>query len=142
MAQRTTIKLVREVLDDNYNGKTGLQQFIDAATVVIDRVATCAIDKGKTLTAAELELIERWLAAHFYTRIDTTYASRSVGGASGSFHGQTGTHLDASFYGQTAANLDYSGCLIAIIKRQVAQGFWGGTCPDVAQSSCCETDES
>lgn len=130
MAQRTTVADVKAVLlpgkDYDTEDAPSLQPFIDTATVIVDRVATCATDRDKTLTSGELELIERWLAAHLYAMSDQTYASKSTAGASASFHGQTGMHLEATKYGQTAVTLDYSGCLTAIGKRQTARGAWLG----------------
>jgi hypothetical protein len=120
---RTTTSLVEKVLADNYDGQMDLQQFIDSATVIVDRIVTCASGKGITLTASELELIERWLAAHCYAQVDMLYASKSTAGASASFQGQTGLSLDSTRYGQMAVNLDYSGCLNAIGKRQFVQGY-------------------
>lgn len=128
MSQRTTKLAVQTLLDLNYDGKMNLQQFIDSATVFIDRVVTQASAKGYTLSSGEQELIERYLAAHFYCRVDKTYQSKSTGGASASFTGQTGMSLDATEYGQMAVNLDVSGALSAFGKRQTAGGFWAGRC--------------
>ncbi len=130
---RTTTTLVQAVLEvgqayDTVNNPS-LQPFIDSASVIVDRVATCAINRNKTLTDAELELIERWLSAHLYVMSDQQYASKSTSGASASFQGQTQMHLEASKYGQNALDIDYSGCLTAISKRQVASGFWMGKRP-------------
>jgi hypothetical protein len=128
---RTTILQVQGILGSNYGPLEDgtlpdLQQFIDSATVIVDRVATCASNRNKTLTDGELELIERWLSAHLYAQMDMLYQSRSTGGASGSFQGQTGMSLDSTRYGQTAVNIDYSGCLSAIGKRQATQFMWLG----------------
>lgn len=106
-----------------------LTPFIDTAAAIVDRVEACAILKSKTLTATELELVERWLAAHFYAVSDKPYASRSTSGASGSFHGQTGMYLEATLYGQTAMRVDYSGCLAALNKRATAGAMWLGKPP-------------
>jgi len=131
---RTTADLVKAVLGDNY-GKLGddtlpsLTPFVDAASLVVDRVSACAAAKGVTLSAAELEVVERWLAAHLYTRMDLGYQSKATDKASATFQGQTGMHLDASYYGQTAQALDPSGCLAAIGNRRVAGGFWAGMTP-------------
>lgn len=105
-----------------------LAPFIDTASAVVDDVAKCATDKDETLTSVRLELIERWLAAHFYVCSDQTYSSKSTDGASASFHGQTGMYFESSRYGQTAMRLDPSGCLNALgsSERKVASGFWLG----------------
>jgi hypothetical protein len=72
------------------------------------------------LTDTRLEVIERWLAAHLYCVTDRPYKSRSAGGASGTFDGNTDKGLDATLYGQTAKVLDTTGFLSSI-------GGGGGT---------------
>ncbi len=133
MAQRTTTSAVAAVMlpgkDYDTDAAPSLQPFIDTASVIVDRVNTCATNKGITLSVGELELIERWLAAHCYCMSDQTYASKNTEGAGASFHGQTGLNLDATKYGQMAQSLDYSGCLSAINKRARASGFWLGKAP-------------
>lgn len=133
MAVRTTSDNVKGVLrlgseggdyDDVAN--PSLTPYIATANAITSRVYTCSVQKKLTLSTTELELIERWLAAHFYAMSDQTYAQRSTQGASGSFQGQTGMGLEATKYGQTALAVDYSGCLTAINKRQFASGFWLG----------------
>lgn len=110
----------------DYDGSTDLSPYIATATVMVDRVASCATVKGKALSDAELELIERWLAAHLYAMADQTYTSKTTQGASGSFGGQLGMSLEATKYGQNALAVDYSGCLTVISKRQVASFGWLG----------------
>lgn len=125
---RTTSAAVKLVLQDDYDSanEPSLVPFLDTATAMVDRVATCATRKSWTLSAAELELIERWLAAHFYCQGDPSYVSRSTAGASGNFTGQFGMGLDGTRYGQQAQAIDTSGCLAALAKRRVAGGAWLG----------------
>lgn len=128
---RTNTSKVKEILGDNYGPKLdgnlpNLQPFIDAASLVVSRVAICAAAKGMTLSGAELEMIERWLSAHGYALMDQTRASDSTDGASASFHGQTGMGLESTRYGQYAMTLDYSGCLSAIAKRRFGGMTWLG----------------
>jgi hypothetical protein len=132
---RTTVDLVELVLDRNYDGQMDLQQFIDTANLLVNRVATCASDRGEPLSAEELELIERWLAAHYYAQVDPTYTSKSTDGASASFMGASGKYLEGSRFGQVAITLDPSGCLESIVAsgdgggRKVARAFWLGKAP-------------
>jgi hypothetical protein len=131
VSQRTTILLVKGVLGLNYdtiNG-TDVQPFIDTASAIVDRVSTCAVAKGRALSLNELELIERWLAAHCYAMNDPTYQSKNTEGASATFQGQAGMHLEQTRFGQMAMDLDYSGCLTSISKRQLARGLWLGRYP-------------
>jgi hypothetical protein len=70
-------------------------------------------------------MIARYLAAHAYAMSDQTYATKSTGGASGTFHGQTGKYLEATKYGQQALLLDTAGVL-ARGAPLVAEAWWGG----------------
>jgi hypothetical protein len=129
MAARTTSNSVKALLLRQYdaNAAPSLTPFIDTATVLVDRMV--AEDADGLLTAAELELIERYLAAHFYLHSDQALMSKSTGGASGSFQGQTGIGLDGSQYGQTAKRLDVTGYLVRMDQpqRPVSQVEWLGT---------------
>lgn len=122
---------VRGILGGDYDGTRNLIPFIETANILTTRIAACAEEKEQPLTTAELEMIERWLACHFYGQSDKPLGSKSTGGASGSYHGQTGMHLESTMYGQTAVVLDPSGCLADISQGQAAsaQGFWLGKRP-------------
>jgi hypothetical protein len=131
---RTNTNLVEELLSTggnggDYDGTTDLNQFIDTATVIVDRVAACAVRKGKALTSAELELIERWLAAHAYAMIDQPYLQKLTEKSMAKFQGKTGMRLEATKYGQMASDIDYSGCLESISKRQTISIGWLGKPP-------------
>lgn len=133
MPSRTTAAAVRGVLEagGDYGPKEDgslpdLTPFMDTAYSLVTDVVACASRKGVTLDTDKREIIERWLAAHAYALSDKPLSSKSDGGASGAFSGQTGLALDFTQYGQMAKILDTSGCLINIEKRQVARGFWMG----------------
>jgi hypothetical protein len=130
LSLRSTHDLVKGVLaggrDYDDVASPALTPYIRSANLIVTRVNECAIRKGVTLSTAELVEIETWLAAHMYAMSDQTYASKSTGGASGSFHGQTGLYLDGTKYGQTAQTLDASGCLAAIGKQARARIAWLG----------------
>lgn len=110
---RTTPDAVRGVLSGNYdcNENTNLAPFIDTASNLVDFVSTCATSKGTSLTSTTLEIIERWLAGHFYAMSDLMYSQKSTGAASATFQGQTGMGLSSTLYGQQAMIVDTSGCL-------------------------------
>lgn len=131
MATRTGAQAVIDVLGGNYDTakNPSVDGFIATASVMVDRVITCATRKGVTVSSAEAELIERWLAAHFYMASDKGYQSRSTQGASATFQGQTGMRLESTDYGQAAMNVDPSGCLENMNKRQVASAVWLGKPP-------------
>jgi hypothetical protein len=119
---RTTTQAVQDVLGRDYDADRApsLKVRMETAKVVVDRVAVCALAKDVSYTAEELELIERWLAAHLYAVSDKPYASRSTLSASGSFAGQTGKGLEFTQYGQHAMLLDYAGCLIDLQNQAAA----------------------
>ncbi len=74
-----------------------------------------------------LELIERWLAAHYYSVFDQAFTSTSKGGGSGSFQNSAkGEGFGFTKYGQQAMALDYSGILKAIEKGAFAGAVWIG----------------
>lgn len=101
-----------------------LQQYIDSADVVVQRVIVCAANKGMSLSPTEQELIERWLSCYFYCKMDPLYQSRSTAGASGSFV-NAGMNAqidgDADRYKRGAIELDATGCLNAILNRKAVR---------------------
>lgn len=128
---RTDADAVKLVLLDDYGPKEdgtepSLTPFINAANLVITRVAACSTAKGDPHTSDELAVLETWLAAHFYGQSDQPYSSRSTSGASGNFQGQTAMALDSTKYGQTAAGMDHSGCLRAHFEKRTAHMDWLG----------------
>lgn len=136
MAQtaRTTATLVQALLGSNYgemdNGEMpDLRQFILPANLIVDRVATCAVSKGSSLSPAELEMIERWVAAYLYCHMDPLHSNESVEGASAS--NVTSQTLDGEQerYKRGAIELDFSGCLNAILNRKVVSATWLGKVP-------------
>ena len=91
--------------------------------LIVDRVVTCATARGFTHTIAELELIERWLAAHLYTKNDPILQSKSTQGASGQFvQGEDPPER----YKAGALMVDSSGCLKTILAGNRAKAVWLG----------------
>jgi hypothetical protein len=128
---RTTPEAVGEVLGEDWDGLRSLTPFIDTAALLVTRVATCAVQRGTPLGVEELEIIERWLSAHFYTMSDKALVSKNSADAGGAFHGQTAMYLEASLYGQTAVGFDITGCLLSLTKPQTKSvgAFWLGKPP-------------
>lgn len=139
---RTSAGLVQQVLSPagDYDGEADLTPYITTASSVVERLKLYAANAQPTVpvTDDQLELIERWLAAHFYAIVDRPYASRSGGGSSGSFDGKTGMNFDATLYGQSAKLIDPTGFLAGIEgggggKEGSGQGpprvrvMWAGT---------------
>lgn len=129
MSIRTTSAEVQAVLLEDYNGTSDLTMAIRSASAIVDRVAVCAAQKGKTLSSEELTLIETWLAAHNYALSDRIFTQKATGKASGAFAGQYEKGLDATPYGQNAQLIDFSGCLKNLYNQQTAGGVWLGKPP-------------
>ena len=115
----TTAAAVQAVLGGNWDQTTDLTPFIDAAAEVVADAVTCAAVRSTTISSTKQELMERWLAAHYYTQMDPLYTSKSTGDASGSFKDYG--------YDKVAIALDPTGCLVRALNGQkVATSFWLG----------------
>ena len=128
----TTVDAVQSLLGPNYgpnpDGSTpDLMQFITMAHSTVLRTITLAANffPPVVLTNDELAQIETALAAHYYTKLDPLYTSKSTSGASGSFIAP-GQANEAERYKDLAINLDYSGALKSILNRQVARAIYLG----------------
>lgn len=129
---RTTAGLVKGLLLRDYDTvqTPSLSPFIATAALLVDAVVTCAARKGLTLSDAHLELLERWLAAHYYTKSNPVYASKSTDGRSASFVRDTKVPEP---YKAGALDLDTTGCLAAILDGNRKVGFtWLGKRPSEA----------
>ncbi len=131
---RTSDPEVRAIIEskapDQIQGDIATEPFITAATNLVDwLLANCPL--FVTNSVVQMRDIETWLAAHFYSRRDHQYTSKSTGGASGSYQNQAAMFLAGSIWGQTAINLDASGCLanlnlLATTGKQRVQMAWLG----------------
>ncbi len=132
MANRTTVALVRELLltnGEDYDERRcpSLKPFVDTANMLITEVIACAARKGKTLSTAQAEMLERWMACHYYVQLDQNLSSQSTGGASGQYQGSTAQPgVLGSKYGQSALSIDFTGCLKAVSTgARVGFGYLG-----------------
>ena len=127
---RTSTTAVQTLLGANYGPNPDgswpdLTPYVDTAENLVNSLVYQAKSQKRIkFNTATLELIERWLAAHCYTKMDPTYTSKSTSGASGSF---VRGSKEPEPYKDMALSLDYSGCLNALLNRQRAGGFWNGT---------------
>jgi hypothetical protein len=108
---RTSPTAVQNILGTEYDvtNRPSLNGFIDTASADVDDVL--ANDVQGLMTPNRLELIERWLAAHYYQISDPGYKSRTTAGASGSFNGETTMVFMSTRYGQQACAIDSTGWL-------------------------------
>lgn len=128
---RTTSAAVQAILLQDYDSvdAPSLKGFIDTAAALVGRVVECAARKGVTYSPLELELLERWVAAHLYGMSDQPYSARSTLRASGKFQGETGKYFEATKYGQVATTLDTAGCLDVLGRTRFVSATWLGKRP-------------
>lgn len=123
---------MQELLMSDYGPKLdgtlpSLAPFIASANSITSTLYTRALAKEIIIASDNLELIERWLAAHCYVMSDQPYAERKTGQSSAVFQGRTGMYLEASKYGQMAIVLDPSGLLRTLGQGKRATADWVGT---------------
>lgn len=118
-------------IEGDYDGVTSLVPFIQTASALVDAISSYASDNGVSMGASLLELIERWLAAHYYCQADRLYSFKTTEGAQATFQGKTGMYLEYTPYGQTAVGLDSSGYLASLAQggRKRASISWLGKPP-------------
>lgn len=128
MAVRTTSSAVVLVLAKEYDtvNSPDLTPYIELASAVVDDVADCVAARGLTISGTRLELLERWLAAHYYNRMDPSYQSRSTLSASGAF---VRDPKNPEPFKQMALSLDTTGCLAAALNGSRASVTWLGKVP-------------
>lgn len=132
MARRTTVNLVKGILGGDFGPVNGvlldLDPFIDKATRMVDHAVSLADRQSFpiTLTSVDLELMERWLSAYFYTLHDQLLTNKSTEGASGAFVQEK---LDPNKYKVGAIQADPTGCLSALLNRTIAGSTWLGKPP-------------
>ncbi len=110
---RTTPELMKGIIETDDSFYPDLSPFIDTASELVEEVCTPA---GYSDT--RLELIERWLSAHFYAIADMRRADERTRGVGESFQYKLGLNLSVTMYGQQAMSLDTHGKLAVMSKAQ------------------------
>jgi hypothetical protein len=129
----TTVIAVQGIIE--HDTEIPLDPFIETASMIVDRVLVPVKDDDGSLyyNNTQLEVIERWLAAHFYAVRDPRTAFEGVGKVQASFESKVGLNLNNTRYGQAALGLDTSGTLAALQKQAEEGGklkpqvVWLGT---------------
>lgn len=115
---RTTAPAVKLLVETDDTVSTDLAPFIEAANSLVTKFCD---DGLGTNSEAQLELIERWLAAHFYKIRDAAVSNESAGGVGAGFQYKIDYGLALTHWGQQAMAFDFTGNLAAWCK-QVASG--------------------
>lgn len=140
MATRTNEDLVGEVIE--VNAAISVDPFILAASSLVDVIAQAIADDPDSYPESStegmtweerLELIETWLAAHFYAVRDPRRTQEGVGSVQEQFQSKVDLGLNVTHYGQQAMLLDTTGTLRAMATGSVAATarragvYWVGT---------------
>lgn len=112
---RTTVELVKKILDDTELEDPVIESYIDGANIFVD-----ANLSGKGLGTALLAEIERWIAAHMIVSTRERMAAvEGAGGAEITYTGKWGEGLAGTPYGQNAVILDTTGTLLAMTQGKL-----------------------
>ncbi len=142
---RTTDELVKGVIETDEDNIPDLEPFITVANELVTEVCVDGpVARGDVVayTSTRLELIERWLAAHFYAVRDPRSKSERAGPVSQEVESDTDLFLSTSKYGQHAMVLDTKGGL-ARLNNALKTGKAGsrpavrymGTVPSTTQQA-------
>lgn len=125
---RTTQSAVEAIIEVDGDAIPDISPFIDDAALVVEE-DLAVLD---TLSESRLELIERYLTAHFIAIRDPRVASEKAGPVSASYQYKLGDALKGTTYGQAALALDSTGTLAALgEKRKTASISYLG--PDIEE---------
>ncbi len=114
---RTTADAVDDIVE--VDSAIDLTPFI---TVANELVTECCASAVPAYTDTRLELIERYLAAHFYVIRDPRASSESAGVSKSYLNPNVGMAIHGTKEGQQALLLDTAGGLAALSKRTEAGG--------------------
>ncbi len=121
---RTTQELVAGIIELDPR-ISDLSPFITAASLLVDEV-----DAKSDLASENLQVIETWLAAHFYAIRDPRSLVEKAGSVSQTIESKVDLNLSVTRYGQMAMVLDTSGTLRALSNGRVSlKVTWLGTDP-------------
>lgn len=134
MAIRTTSADVALIIE--VETSISLDPFIEVASALVDELL---VTTPVTYDDTRLELIERWLSAHFYAIRDLRRSQERAGSVGELFQFRLGLNLAVTMYGQQVMLIDTAGILAALSKRaeegqKASAGItWLGTEPTSSQ---------
>lgn len=114
---RTTAALVAKIIEVDVEG-VDLDAFIDPANEMVTEVCG-AVATG--YSPSRLELIERWLSAHFFTVLSPRPVRERVSTLVTEYMHKVDLGLDTSHYGQMAMRLDTKGGLALLNNSMKTQ---------------------
>lgn len=132
---RTTPEAVAVIVEVDTDAAPDLAPFIALANELVTEVcADAAITPA--YSTARLEMIERYLAAHFYVVRDPRVSSETAGPVQASYKFNVGLILQGTKEGQQALLLDTKGGLARLskalekgVQKQVSATWLGTKCP-------------
>jgi hypothetical protein len=118
---RTTAQLVAGIIE--VDPSIPVAPFIEVASELVTEVCEPQEKPDGTpwYTATRLELIERWLTAHFYAIRDPRTTQETAGSVAASYQSRVDLGLDVTHYGQQAKRLDTAGGL-AQLDEEMKEG--------------------
>ena len=96
-----------------------LTPFMDTANHLVTQ---CCTELAADYTAGQLELIERWLAAHCYAQKEKQIEAEKADVVSRKFATKVELGFDNTYHGQTAMRLDFYGGL-ARLNDEIKKGL-------------------
>lgn len=128
MSYRTTDTAVRGIIegvDDLFD----LNPFIETANSIVTALCLAAYTNNDAINAPKyLELIERWLAAHFYSVDHSRLLQEVIGRSREMIEGKIGMGLQLTHHGQQIMNgIDFLGTLASFGQpRKKVKVVWLG----------------
>ena len=131
MAVRTSSAAVGGIIE--VDATIDLTPFIETASALVDDIA--AGDTNSVLTDTRLELIERWLSAHFYAIRDPRTSRERADRIELTYQTKVDLNLSVTHYGQQAMILDSTGQLKLLSdgKRRTVTLTWLGDDDDIGR---------
>ena len=129
---RTTEALMEEIIE--IRDDVTVDAYIRTASFLVDRA--CVDSEPYEYTDEDLQLIETWLAAHFYAIFDPRTTDEKVSTVQEKYQSKVDLGLDVTHYGQQCKILDVNGGLAALdaaSKKKFAAQPAGGHRPVLAR---------
>lgn len=109
----TTDDKVKAIIETD--DEIDLTPFIETAHSLVEKV--CKGSGPFAYSEDDLDNIETWLAAHFYTIRDNRVTAEKAGSVGANYSVTTALNLQSSMYGQSAMMLDLNGGLAQVNKK-------------------------